>query len=398
MSHDPTRSPASRVSAAGSDAPERRQLRVGFLPLTDSAPILMAAIKGFDDRHGIEILPRRQSSWAAVRDGLCGERLDAAQLLYGMAYGLELGIGGISLPMAVLMTLNQNGQGISLARRLFEEGIVDGPGLARAIAGGSIGRFTFAQTFPTGTHAMWLYYWLAAHGIHPLRDVRSIVVPPPDMIAECASGRMHGFCVGEPWNRIGAERGVSVQVAGSDAVWPRHPDKVLATTGAFAATCPNAARALVAAVLEAARWIEASPDNLRETAAVLATDLCIGTDSELVEDRMTADVGRTSFHADGEANFPYPSDGMWFLTQFRRWGLLDADPDYRGLTARVNRLDIYRDAAQAAGVGLPAASSRRAVLIDGMPWDGSDPVAYGRGFAIHALHDTDSISASIPLR
>lgn len=383
---------ASGAHAAGSDTPELQKLRVGFLPLTDCAPVLMAAIKGFDRKHGIEILPRRQSSWAAVRDGLCDERLDAAQLLYGMAYGLELGIGGVELPMAVLMTLNQNGQGISLARRLSEQGIVDGASLARAIADGIIGRFTFAQTFPTGTHAMWLYYWLAANGIHPLHDVRTIVVPPTEMIAECAKGRMHGFCVGEPWNRIGAERGVSTQVAGSDTVWPKHPDKVLATTDRFASAHPHAARALVAAVLETARWIEASPANLMETAAVLASDLCIGADSELIAERMTADVGRTCFHLDGEVNFPYLSDGMWFLTQFRRWGLLDADPDYAATVARVNRADIYRDAAAAAKVALPAATTRSAILMDDRPWDGSDPAGYARSFSISALRDQNPSS------
>jgi nitrate/nitrite transport system substrate-binding protein len=385
MNETPMHVPPSGAQAAGTDAPEVRKLRVGFLPLTDCAPVLMAAAKGFDRKHGIEILPRRQASWAAVRDGLCDGRLDAAQLLYGMAYGLELGIGGVEMPMAVLMTLNQNGQGISLARRLSEQGVVDGASLARAISGGKVGRFTFAQTFPTGTHALWLYYWLAAHGIHPLRDVRTIVVPPPEMIAECARGRMQGFCVGEPWNRIGAGRGISFQVAGSDAVWPNHPDKVLAATGRFVDANPNAARALVAAVLEAARWIEAAPANLMETAAVLATDLCIGVDSELIVERMTADVGRTRFHLDGEVNFPYLSDGMWFLTQFRRWGLLNADPDYAAVAGRVHRHDIYRDAAAAAKVAVPATANRGAVLIDGRTWDGGDPAAYARAFEISAL-------------
>jgi len=386
------------ANAGASAASNTRELRVGFLPLTDCAPILMAAIKGFDRKHGIKIRPLLQSSWAGVRDGLCDGRLDAAQLLYGMAYGLELGIGGVAKPMAVLMTLNQNGQGISLARRLFDDGIVDGSSLARAIAEGKIGRFTFAQTFPTGTHAMWLYYWLAAHGVHPLQDVRMIVVPPPEMLCECTAGRMHGFCVGEPWNRIGAEIGVSVQVAGSDTVWPQHPDKVLATTADFVAGRPEAARALTAAVLDAARWIEAAPENLRETAAILATDLCIDSELELIEERMTADAGRTRFHARGEVNFPYLSDAMWFMSQFRRWGMLDADPDYAAVAARVNRCDLYRDAAEAVGVDLPATSSRRSVLIDGMVWDGSDPANYARRFAINQLHDKKIKTPSLSVR
>ena len=360
------------------------RLRVGFLPLTDCAPLLMAAVKGFDRKHGIEILPRKQASWAAIRDGLCDETLDAAQLLYGMAYGLELGIGGVQQPMAVLMTLNQGGQGISLTRSLTEQGIVDGTSLARSIKSGMNGSYTFAQTFPTGTHAMWLYYWLAAHGIHPLRDTRVIVVPPTDMIAACAKNRMHGFCVGEPWNRIGAERGVSSLVAHSDEVWPDHPDKVLASTARFAQTRPQAARALVAAVLEASRWIEASHENLMETAAVLASDLCIGADAGLIADCLSADSGRPRFHREGAVNFPYLSDAMWFLTQFRRWGLLDCDPDYAATAARVNRIDIYRDAASLLGVALPDANCRVSTLLDGVRWDGSNPKTYAQIFAINA--------------
>ncbi|MDZ4254808.1 MAG: CmpA/NrtA family ABC transporter substrate-binding protein, partial [Sulfuritalea sp.] len=211
--------PGFGAHVAGSDAPELAEVRVGFMPLSDCASVVVAAAEGFDRKHGIRIVLERETSWASVRDKLVNRELDAAHVLYGLVYGLHLGIGGPKQDMNVLMTLNHNGQGISFARQMETLGAVDGPSLARLVAGRPAGSFTFAQTFPTGTHAMWLYYWLAANGIHPLRDVKSIVVPPPQMIAACRAGTMHGFCVGEPWNQQGIVDGVSFSVASSQDIW-----------------------------------------------------------------------------------------------------------------------------------------------------------------------------------
>ncbi len=183
------------VWAAGSDKPELDTVRVGFIPLTDCAPVVMAALKGFDKKYGIRILPSKEASWAAVRDKLVSGELDAAHALYGLIYGLELGIAGKAQPMATLMTLNQNGQAISLSADLLEKGITTPDALQKLIAASEPGAYTFAHTFPTGTHAMWLYYWLAAAGIHPFNDVRTVVVPPPQMVMNMRIGNMVGFCV-----------------------------------------------------------------------------------------------------------------------------------------------------------------------------------------------------------
>ncbi|WP_256739694.1 CmpA/NrtA family ABC transporter substrate-binding protein, partial [Cronobacter sakazakii] len=158
------------VWAAGSDKPELDTVRVGFIPLTDCAPVVMAALKGFDKKYGIRILPSKEASWAAVRDKLVSGELDAAHALYGLIYGLELGIAGKAQPMATLMTLNQNGQAISLSADLLEKGVTTPDALQKRVAASEPGAYTFAHTFPTGTHAMWLYYWLAAAGIHPFND------------------------------------------------------------------------------------------------------------------------------------------------------------------------------------------------------------------------------------
>ena len=388
-------SPGFGAHVAGSDAPELSEVRVGFMPLTDCASVVVAAAEGFDRKHGIRIVLSRETSWASVRDKLLNSELDAAHVLYGLIYGLQMGIGGPKQDMNVLMTLNHNGQGISFARQMETLGAVDGASLARLVASRPAGSFTFAQTFPTGTHAMWLYYWLAANGIHPMRDVKSIVVPPPQMIAACRAGTMHGFCVGEPWNQQGIVDGVSFSVASSQDIWNDHPEKVLGTSAAWTEANPHAARALVAAVLDASRWIDAADANRRRAAELMAGAAFVNTAYEVIAGRMLGhyqdgrgrswtDSLRLKFFDDGAVNFPWLSDGMWLLTQFRRWGLLGRDPDYLALARQVNRTDIYADAASAVGVGVPANAMRSHRLIDGVVWDGSDPARYAGSFAVHA--------------
>ncbi|HEX6829152.1 MAG TPA: CmpA/NrtA family ABC transporter substrate-binding protein, partial [Burkholderiales bacterium] len=185
--------------AAGSDAPEKKEVKVGFIPLTDCASVVIASVMKFDEKYGIKILPSKEASWAAVRDKLVNGELDAAHVLYGLIYGVQLGIGGPKKDMALLMTLNHNGQAITLSNQLKDKGVTDGASLKKLIEAQKR-EYTFAHTFPTGTHAMWTYYWLAANGINPMMDVKTITVPPPQMVANMRVGNMDGYCVGEPWN------------------------------------------------------------------------------------------------------------------------------------------------------------------------------------------------------
>ncbi len=375
------------------DASQPGELRVGFLPLTDCASIAVAAEQGFDRRHGIRIVPVRKTSWAAMRDGLLAGELHAAHALYGMVYGVHTGIGGLQRDMAVLMTLNRNGQGIVLSRRLREEGVVDGDSL-RALIRRNERDYAFAQTFPTGTHAMWLYYWLAAHGIHPLRDVSVITVRPPQMASYLRGGGIEGCCVGEPWSALAIREGAGFLAASSQDVWPDHPEKVLATTGDFADRHPDAARALIMAVLEASRHIDTTA-NRPAVAQLLAGERYIGLGIEAIEPhflgrydnglgRRWSEPNAVKFFDDGAVNFPYLSDGMWFLTQLHRWGLLRQAPDYEAVARSVNRIDLYREAAQALGVGLPGQPIRSSMLMDGVVWNGTAPARYAGSFAIAA--------------
>jgi ABC-type nitrate/sulfonate/bicarbonate transport system substrate-binding protein len=379
--------------AAGSDGPEQTQIRVGFLPLTDCASLVMASVLGLDEKYGIKLVLSREHSWSGMRDRLLKGEIDAAHVLYGLLYGVEMGIGSAASPMAVLMNLSRNGQAITLSRALAREGVTNLATLAAHIRRGGR-RHVFAHTFPTGNHAMFLYYWLAASGIDPLADVQTLTVPPSQMAANMAAGHMDGFCAGEPWSGRAALDGIGFTAATSQDVWPDHPGKVLGTTAAFADANPHACRSLIAAVLEAGRWIDESKAHRDTAAEVLASPAWIGADRGAIAARLHGhydngigtgwlDPHPLQFHAGGDANFPYLSDGVWFLTQHRRWGLLREDPDYYGVASRVNRVGLYREAAVLAGVPAPAALARTSILMDGKTWNGSDPERYAHSFAIH---------------
>ncbi len=379
--------------AAGSDAPEITEVKIGFIPLTDCAPIVVAAEMGFDKKYGIKITPSKEASWAAIRDKTVNGELHAAHVLYGLVYGVQLGIGGQQKDMAVLMTLNHNGQGITLANQLKEKGVKDGRSLKRLLDNENRD-YTFAQTFPTGTHAMWLNYWLAANGINPIKDVKTIVVPPPQMVANMRIGNMDGYCVGEPWNARAIYDKVGYTVATSQDIWVDHPEKVLGTTAEFVAKNPNTSRAMIMAILDACRYIEAT-ENRAKVAKLISGKAYVNAPEEVIAGRFVGDydngMGRKwkdpnfmKFFEDGKVNFPYLSDGMWFLTQHKRWGLLKADPDYLAVATKINQVKLYSEAATQLGISVPKDVMRSSKLMDGVVWDGKNPAAYAASFKIRA--------------
>ncbi len=383
----------SAAWAAGSDAPEITEVKIGFIPLTDCAPIVVAAEMGFDKKYGIKIIPSKEASWAAIRDKTVNGELHAAHVLYGLIYGVQMGIGGQQKDMNVLMTLNNNGQGITLSNQLKDKGVTSGATLKRLLSNENRD-FTFAQTFPTGTHAMWLYYWLATYGIDPIKDVKTIVVPPPQMVANMRIGNMDGYCVGEPWNARAIYDKVGYSVATSQDIWVDHPEKVLGTTADFVTKNPNTALAITKAILEASRYIDATA-NRAKVAKLISSKAYVNAPEEVIEGRFLGhydngigkkweDPNYMKFFNDGKVSFPYLSDGMWFLTQHKRWGLLKTDPDYLAIAKKVNRIDIYTEAATALGISVPKDAMRTSKLIDGVVWDGKDPKAYANGFKVKA--------------
>lgn len=389
-------SPALRsaVYAQGSDAPEKKEVKISFIPLTDCASVVMASVLGLDQKYGVKIIPTKEASWASVRDKLLSGENDMSHLLYGMAYGTQMGIGGPKRDMNVLMTLNHNGQALTLSKKIAEKGATDLPGLAKLMQSEKR-EYTFAQTFPTGTHAMWLYYWLASGGINPFNDAKVITVPPPQMVANMRVGNMDGFCVGEPWNHRAIADGIGITVETTQGVWKDHPEKVLGVTADFAKKNPNTCRAVVAAILEASKWIDAGLQNKNKMAETIADKSYVNTSVDVINQRILGryqnglgktwdDPNHMKFFNDGSVNYPYHSDGMWFLTQHKRWGLLKDHPDYLAVAKSVNRTDIYKQAAAAAKVSVPKSDMRTSKLIDGVTWDGTNPAKYADGFKIKA--------------
>lgn len=400
MPHEPNALRSDCLAwVAGSDAPEKPVLELGFMALTDAASLIVAATQGFAQPYGLTLNLRRQNAWSGLRDKLLSGELDAAQALYGQVYAIHLGLGSPARRMAILMGLSQNGQTINLSEGLRDAGVTNSEAL-RSRARQSGAKLTLAHTLPTGTHAMWLYYWLATLGIHPLEDVQTLVVPPAQMVAHLLAGRIDGFCAGAPWGAVAIEQQQGFTVATSQMIWPDHPEKVLAASAEFADQYPNTARALSMAVLEASRFIEQKEENLRSTAQLISGSEYVDAPLSAIAPRLLGeyrdglgnswqDAHPLRFFADGNVNMPWLSDGIWFMTQFRRWGLLQEDPDYLAVAREIHRLDIYRDAATALGISVPSSDMRSACLIDGRQWDGSDPAAYAGSFEIHARSDAN---------
>ncbi len=391
----------THIRVAGNDSPEKRVLNIGFMALTDAASVIVTATQGFAEKYGLTLNLQRQASWATLRDKLLSGELDAAHSLYGLIYGAQFGLGGASATdMAILMGLNQNGQSINLSHGLKFAGVTTSDALnMRAHQKGA--KLTFAQTFPTGTHAMWLYYWLASQGIHPLDDVDSVVVPPPQMVPHLKARRIDGFCVGEPWCAQAVEENLGFTLATSQSIWPNHPEKVLGCTRTFVEHNPNTARALIMAILEASRFIDENEENKRSTAQLLSGGEYVDAPLNVIQPRFLGqyqdglghawlDAHPLRFHAEGAVNMPYLSDGMWFMTQFRRWGLLRDDPDYLAVAQQVHQLGLYRQAAESLGIAVPEVM-RSSQLLDGQVWDGSDPVGYARSFSLNALADSTAV-------
>ena len=380
------------VHAQGSDKPEKQEVRIGFIPLTDCASVVMASVLGFDKKYGVKIVPTKEASWAGVRDKLVNGELDFAHVLYGLVYGVHLGVGGPKKDMAVLMTLSNNGQAITLSKKLADKGAVDIASLAKVMASDKR-EYTFAQTFPTGTHAMWLYYWLAAGGVNPMHDAKVITVPPPQMVANMRVGNMDGFCVGEPWGHRAIIDGIGITAVTTQDIWKDHPEKTLGTTAEFVQKHPNTCRAVMMAVLEAGRWIDASLSNKAKMAETIADKSYVNTGVDAINQRILGryqnglgktwdDPNHMKFFNDGAVNFPYLSDGMWFLTQHKRWGLLKEHPDYLAVARQINRIDLYKQAAGALKIEVPKDPMRTSRLIDGVVWDGKDPARYADGFKV----------------
>jgi nitrate/nitrite transport system substrate-binding protein len=386
-----------RGTAYASDAPETPRMRIGIIALTDCSSIVMAHELGLFKKHGIDSTISKEASWAVIRDRLTLGENQATHMLLGIPYAATMGLQGSPVkPMIIPMYLNRNGQAITLTKALLDKGVKTPqqlkPLALEAKAKGA--PMTFAMTYPPGTHAMWTRYWLAAGGINPDRDITLITIPPAQMVANMKVGKMDGYCVGEPWGARAIADGIGFTAITTQQIWKDHPEKVLAFTEEFATKNPKTVKAVMRAILEASQWND-KLENRPKMAEVVGQPQYVNAAKEIILGRMLGEYdygdGRkekdkyymTFF--DRQTNFPMKSHGVWWLTQFRRWGMVKEAPDYKGLVDRVHRPDIFREVAKEMGVETPRADSQKETFFDGGVFDPADPEKYAKSFAVHTM-------------
>ena len=344
---------------------EKTRIKVGFIPIIDCAAIVLAEELGAYERQGLEVEIRREVSWANVRDKLALGVLDASHILAPLPLALTLGIDSVSVPMINAMTLQVNGNGLTLSAKLWHEMEEVAPELAgagtpldaRAIAAvvarrkaAAAAPIVLASVFPYSVQNYMLRLWLSSGGVDPDRDVCLTVVPPPHTVAYMSGGVIDGYCVGEPWNQRAQALGIGrIALTGPD-IWRGMPEKVLGTTEAWANRHPNTLLALVKALIEACLWLD-EPSNRAEAARILSSPRYLNTPGEVIS--RTLELPGFHVFQRYAANFPWRSHADWFLAQMVLWKQASPDIDIKGTADRVYRTDIYRAAAREMGVACP---------------------------------------------
>ena len=396
------------VPIALADGPEVTKAMLGFIALTDAAPLFVAKEKGIFAKNGMpDVEVAKQASWGATRDNLVlgGEAngIDGAHILTPMPYLISAGKvtqNNVPTPMYILARLNVNGQCISVAKEYedIKVGVDTTPfkvALEKKKASGKA--IKAAMTFPGGTHDLWIRYWLAAGGVDPDKDIETIVVPPPQMVANMKVGTMDCFCVCEPWNLQLIHQNIGYTAITTGELWNKHPEKSFGMRASFVDKYPKATTALLKSVLEAQQWCDV-PANRDEVAAICAKRQWINCPVDDVTDRVK---GKFDYGIPGKvvensphimrywsehASYPFQSHDLWFLTEDIRWGKFEAGYDTKGLIAKVNREDLWRDAAKALNVpaaDIPASRSRgKETFFDGKVFDPDNPAAYLKSLSI----------------
>jgi nitrate/nitrite transport system substrate-binding protein len=384
-------------SVYADDAPESPSVRFGIIALTDCSPIVVAHEKGFFKKHGIQSSISKEASWAVIRDKLQTGDNQATHMLVGMPIASTMGLlGSAKKPMVFPWILNRNGQGITLKSELMGKVQEDPAALKPFVEKAkSLGEpMTFAMTFPPGTHAMWMRYYLAAGGIHPDKDVNLITIPPPQMVANMKVGKMDGFCVGEPWNARAVNDKIGFTSITTQKMWKDHPEKVCAFLAEYADKNPKTVKAVLKALHEASVWLD-DLGNRPEQCDIVSKPSYVNCPKEIILGRLLGDYdmgdGRKFKDPDPmifsqrNCNYPQPKYVTWWLSQFRRWGMVSGAPDYAGIAAKVARTDLYEAAMKEIGFAHGGRDDRPETLFDGVTFDPAQPEAYAKTFAVKNL-------------
>ncbi|MEN9570153.1 MAG: hypothetical protein RL172_1384 [Bacteroidota bacterium] len=345
--------------------PPTRKIKLGFIPLTDCAPLVVAKELGLFAKYGVDVELEKVASWAVVRDKILNGELDGAHCLFSMPLSVYTGIGGkAGQEMKIAMVLNNNGQAITLSKDFcglvgFKE-VQKVAGAVKNVQGRK--EVTFAMTFPGGTHDIWLRNWMAAAGINQ-KSVGIITIPPPQMVANMRVDNMEGYCVGEPWNGVAAAQNIGFTHISSQDIWKNHPEKALVVNNAFANDKENLKR-VMKAIIEACRWLDVM-GNRSKAAAWLTKPNYVNAPLQVIEARLKGsyDLGcelgvnkykddYMTFYNNGIVNTPKKSHAIWFMAQFVRFGYLKSDPDYKGIAEKLVLDDLFAEVAKEMGVPL----------------------------------------------
>ena len=392
---------------AQATGPETTKTVLGYIALTDAAPLVIAKEKGLFAKHGVpDVEVAKQASWGATRDNMAlgtkANGIDGAHLLRSKIHLYTAGKtmqNGQPTPMYALLNLNEDCQGISVSNEYKDLAVgLDAAPLKAAFekkrsAGKEV---KVAMTYPGGTHDLWLRYWLAAGGIDPDKDVSTIVVPPPQMVANMKVGSMDAFCVGEPWNEQLVNQDIGFTALTTGELWFRHPEKVLGMRADWVDANPKATLAIMMAVMEAQQWCEKA-ENKAEMAEIIGRRQWFNVPVADIIGRLKGDInygrgrvvkgtdlGMKFWGENGVTSYPWTSLDIWFLTENIRWGRFEPTTDIKALVDKTNRADLWRAAAQQLGLaGTPTGDSRGVEkFFDGKVFDSTDPMAYLKSLSI----------------
>ncbi len=363
----------SLAASVAMAAVEKKDLKIGFIPLTDCAVLVIAKEKGFFAKHGLNVELSKEASWANVRDKMTVGELDASHMLAAMPIASTLGVGSTQKDMLALMALGQNGDAITVSNKMYDAMMAVDPvatkkgsavALKKVITAKTMGVPEFGMTFPTGTHNYHLRYWMAAGGVDPDVDVALKVVPPPQMVANMTAGNIDGFCVGEPWGQRAVMGNIGKVVVTGYQLWENGPEKVLGVQKAFADKNPETTKQMIEAVIEAGMWLDASWENRKEASAILSSKSYVNAPKDVIDNSMTGTYMYTNgvntpmpqFNVFGkkQALYPYYTHGMWQVTQMVRWGQLDHAIDMKKTVESVYRPDLFATAAKEVNYAIPA--------------------------------------------
>jgi nitrate/nitrite transport system substrate-binding protein len=385
-------------SVYASDAPETTKLRCGIIALTDCSPFVIGAEKGFFKKYGLDVTIAKGANWAAIRDALSSGDNQFTHMLIGMPIASTMGLlGSVKKPMVIPWLANRNGQAITLSNNFKGKVGADPKALIPFVKHAqSLGEpLKFAMTFPPGTHAMWMRYYLAAGGINPDKDISLITIPPAQMVSNMRIGQMDGFCVGEPWGARAIADKIGFTSVTTQDIWPDHPEKVCAFTAEFAEKNPQTVKAVLKGLHEASVWLD-DMNNRPEQCEIVSKPNYINCDKETILGRLQGHYdygdGRKKedsnymIYSQRNCNFPQPKFAKWWLTQFRRWGMVHGTPDYEGVAAKVMRPDIYLEAMKEIGVTDRQQDDNGWTMFDSVAFDPkADLETYAKGFAVNNL-------------